>query len=242
MWDVFRLHAVLADEKIPPLAFIPNNLYSPEKIEFSARRQALQGQLHAFQAAAKVFNETPAESQTDADFNSLQAQRAAYVDAANAFNRDLATAKTAADARDALPVCPPGSSVVGSGCMRDTFIRPAPSNKEKLAALRRQAQRELDEIRFHGFLISWEGVWTILSKTQVPEASSTAEDESNEMSKNVKAYLELEEQIEELTGDKAAAERRLAERESRIKYVRTDGSYNVNLSKSAAPGQNISSQ
>jgi hypothetical protein len=134
--------------------------------------------------------------------------------------------------------CPPGSSVVGSGCMKDSSMRPEPSKKQKLAALRQQAQRELDEIRFHGFVISWEGVWTILSKTQAPEANSTAEDESNEMSKNVKAYLELEEQIEELTGDKAAAEHRLGERESHIKYVRTDGSYNVNLSKSAAPGQN----
>ena len=77
--------------------------------------------------------------------------------------------------------CPPGSSVVGSGCMRDTAMRAEPSKKEKLAALRRQAWKELDEIRYHGSLVSWEGIWTLLGKPPVSEASSTAEDESREM-------------------------------------------------------------
>jgi len=133
--------------------------------------------------------------------------------------------------------CPPGSSVVGSGCMRDTSMRPELSKQQKLVALRLQARHELDEIRVHGFLVSWEGIWTILSRAQVPEASSTAEDESNEMREHTKIYLEIQEQIEELTGDKAAAKRTLAERESHI-YVRTDGRYNVNQSKAAAPGEN----
>jgi len=139
----------------------------------------------------------------------------------------------------AIPTeCPPGSSVVGSGCMRDTFMRPELSKEQKLVALRHQAQQELDEIRVHGFLVSWEGIWTLLSKTQAPEASPTAEDESKEMREHVKVYLEIQEQIEELTGDKAAAKRRLAERQSHIKYGRTDGNYNVNQSKAGAPGEN----
>lgn len=134
--------------------------------------------------------------------------------------------------------CPPGFSVVGSGCMKDTSMRPEPSQREKLAILQRQAHRELEEIRFHGFLVSWEGIWTVLSKAQVSEASSTAEDESNEMREHVKTYLEIEEQIEELTGDKAAAVRRLAERETHIKYGRSNGNYDINQSKAPAPGEN----
>ncbi len=58
------------------------------------------------------------------------------------------------------------------------------------------------------------------------------------MREHVKTYLEIEEQIEELTGDKAAAVRRLAERESHIKYGRSDGNYDVNQSKATAPGEN----
>jgi hypothetical protein len=133
--------------------------------------------------------------------------------------------------------CPPGSSVVGSGCMRDTAMRPEPSKKEKLAALRRQAWKELDEIRYHGSLVSWEGIWTLLGKPPVSEASSTAEDESREMREHVKTYLEIEQQIEDLTGEKAAAQRARAERESHL-YFRADGKYNVNQSRTTAPGQN----
>jgi hypothetical protein len=133
--------------------------------------------------------------------------------------------------------CPPGSSVVGGGCMRDTAMRPEPSKKEKLAALRRQAWRELDEIRYHGALVSWEGIWTLLGKPPNSEAGPTAEDESYELRDHVKSYLEIENQIEELTGMKAAAQRALAERESHL-YFRADGKYNVNQSKATAPGQN----
>jgi hypothetical protein len=133
--------------------------------------------------------------------------------------------------------CPPGSSVVGSGCMRDTAMRPEPSKKEKLAALRRQAWKELDEIRYHGALVSWEGIWTLLGKPPVSEASSTAEDESREMREHVRVYLEIEQQVEELTGEKAAAQRKRAERESHL-YFRADGKYNVNQSRTTAPGQN----
>lgn len=133
--------------------------------------------------------------------------------------------------------CPPGSSVVGAGCMRDTAMRPEPSKKEKVAALRRQAWKELDEIRYHGALVSWEGIWTLLGKPPVAEAGPTAEDESYELRDHVSAYLEIEKQIEELTGVKAAAQRALAERESHL-YFRADGKYNVNQSKAMAPGQN----
>ena len=133
--------------------------------------------------------------------------------------------------------CPPGSSVVGSGCMRDTSMRPEPSKSEKLGALRRQAWKELDEIRYHGALVSWEGIWTLLGRPPVSEASSSAEDESREMREHVKSYLEIENQIEELTGEKAAAQRKRAERESHL-YFRADGKYNVNQSNTTAPGQN----
>ena len=133
--------------------------------------------------------------------------------------------------------CPPGSSVVGGGCMRDTAMRPEPSKNEKLKALRRQAWKELDEIRYHGALVSWEGIWTLLGKPPVSEASSTAEDESREMREHAKSYLEIENQIEELTGEKAEAQRKRAERESHL-YFRADGKYNVNQSKTTAPGQN----
>jgi hypothetical protein len=131
--------------------------------------------------------------------------------------------------------CPPGSSVVGSGCMRDTSMRPELSKQQKLVALRLQARHELDEIRVHGFLVSWEGIWTILSRTQVPEASSTAEDESNEMREHTKIYLELQEQIEELTGDKAAAKRTLPESRNRasklpcVRLVRLQGNRDLTL-------------
>jgi hypothetical protein len=133
--------------------------------------------------------------------------------------------------------CPPGQSVVGTGCMRDTAMRPEPSKKEKVARLRRQAWKELDEIRYHGALVSWEGIWTLLGKPPVAEAGPTAEDESYELREHVGAYLEIEKQIEELTGMKAAAQRALAERESHL-YFRADGKYNVNQSRTTAPGQN----
>jgi hypothetical protein len=133
--------------------------------------------------------------------------------------------------------CPPGSSIVGAGCMRDTAMRPEPSKKEKVAALRRQAWRELEEIRYHGAVVSWEGIWTLLGMPPVSEASPTAENEYYEMREHVGAYLEIEKQIEELTGMKAAAQRALAERESHL-YFRADGKYNVNPSKTTAPGQN----
>jgi hypothetical protein len=133
--------------------------------------------------------------------------------------------------------CPPGSSVVGAGCMRDTAMRPEPSKKEKVAALRRRAWKELDEIRYHGALVSWEGIWTLLGKPPVAEAGPTAEDESYELRDHVRSYLEIEKQIEEITGMKAAAQRALAERESHL-YFRADGNYNVNQSKTTAPGQN----
>lgn len=133
--------------------------------------------------------------------------------------------------------CPPGSSVVGAGCMRDTAMRPDPSKKEKVAALRRQAWKQLDEIRYHGALVSWAGIWTLLGKPPVAEAGPTAEDESYELRDHVRSYLEIERQIEELTGVKAAAQRALAERESHL-YFRADGNYNVNQGKTTAPGQN----
>lgn len=133
--------------------------------------------------------------------------------------------------------CAPGSSVVGSGCMRDTAMRPEPSKKEKLIALRLQGWRELEEVRNHGLAVSWEGIWTLLGKPPVSDASPTAEDESREMREHVKSYLEIEQQIEELTGARAAAQRKLAERESHL-YFRADGKYNVNQSRATAPGQN----
>ncbi len=116
-------------------------------------------------------------------------------------------------------------------------MRPAPSKQEQLASLRRQAQFELDEIRYDNYTVLWEGVWTILTRTQVPEASSAAEDASTDAREHIKAYLSLEAQIEALTGDKAVAGRKLAERLSHI-YVRTEGNYAVHQSQTAASGQN----
>ena len=133
--------------------------------------------------------------------------------------------------------CPPGSSVVGAGCMRDTAMRPEPSKKEKVARLRRQAWRELDEIRYHGAVISWEAIWKLLEERAPEEDSPVAEDEYHELREHVATYREIEKQIEELTGMKAAAQRALAERESHL-YFRADGNYNVNQSKTTARGQN----
>ena len=154
-----------------------------------------------------------------------------------AQRREAALAPVNPKAPTIPTTCPLGSSVVGSACMRDTFMRPDPSIQESVRTLRHSAQAELDEVRFHGFLVSWDGIWTILSRAQVAEASSTAEDESNEMRAHLKAYYAIEEQIEALTGDKAAAERQRVEREAHI-YVRRDGDYAVHPSEPTALSQN----
>jgi hypothetical protein len=101
----------MAQEKIPALAFIPDNLSVGERAKFTQQRQALQTQLSAFQAAAKAFNDKTAENQTDAEFNSVQALRSKYISAANTFNRELSAAIAATAVRSTLPL----ANVNGSG-------------------------------------------------------------------------------------------------------------------------------
>jgi len=98
------LPTAMAQEKIPALGFIPENLSAGERTKLTQRRQALQTQLSAFQAAAKAFNEKTAENQTDAEFSSLQALRSKCISAANTFNQELAAAIAATAARATLPV------------------------------------------------------------------------------------------------------------------------------------------
>jgi hypothetical protein len=97
------LPATMAQEKLPALAFIPNNLPSEQREKFTQQRNALEKQLSTLQAAAKVFNDKTAENQTDAEYNAVQAQRAEYISAAKAFNRALAAGEATAEARAALP-------------------------------------------------------------------------------------------------------------------------------------------
>jgi hypothetical protein len=91
-------------DRIPPLAFLSERLFSEDRVRFAQQRQALLNQLAEFQAAARTFNAKAAEAQTDEEFNALQGLRGSYIQAAEAFNREVAAAETAAVRRAELPV------------------------------------------------------------------------------------------------------------------------------------------
>ena len=97
------LPVAMAQDKLPALAFIPNNLSGEQRAQFTHQRDALEKQLSVFQAAAKTFNDKTAENQSDAEYNTVQAQRTEYISAAKAFNEALAAAEATAETRAALP-------------------------------------------------------------------------------------------------------------------------------------------
>jgi hypothetical protein len=96
--------ALAEGDRIPPLAFLSDRLFSEDRANFAQQRQTLLKQLAEFQAAARTFNAKEAEAQTDEEFNVLQGLRGSYLQAAEAFNREVAAAETAAARRAELPV------------------------------------------------------------------------------------------------------------------------------------------
>jgi len=91
-------------DRIPPLAFLSERLFSEDRMRLAQQRQALLNQLAEFQAAARAFNAKAAEAQTDEEFNVLQGSRGSYIQATDSFNREVAAAEAAAARRAELPV------------------------------------------------------------------------------------------------------------------------------------------
>lgn len=79
-------------EPIPALKPVPEGIAEGVRTRLSQEKQKLESELASFLAAAKVFNDKPAEQQTDAEFATLQARRANYVAAAKAFNKEVNSA------------------------------------------------------------------------------------------------------------------------------------------------------
>ena len=98
---------------------------------------------------------------------------------------------------------------------------------QKVAALKSDALAELEELRFHQWQVFFQGLTAILTREQ----SSATEDESREARAHAVKYLDLLKQIEELTGEKAEAERRWKERLKNL-TVFPNGSYTVHTSDS----------
>lgn len=161
--------------------------------------------------------------------------------------------------------CPWGSYLQGTVCVKETYVRPELSKQEKLIELRREAREEQLALNFAGLEVCWDGVWAVLgAKTEGPSVSfgriadilrharehngqvppaeqredAAAEDSAGEVFEHAKRFLEIQAEIEALTGERAAAQRKLEERLKRL-YVRLpNDSYTVNISREAAPGQN----
>ena len=91
--------AARAEEKIPALVSIPQNLQGDDRRRFAEQREALQQQFAAFQAAAKAFNVKTADEQTDAEFNAVQGLRKNYLEAAKLYNQTVVAAAPETDAR-----------------------------------------------------------------------------------------------------------------------------------------------
>jgi hypothetical protein len=81
--------------RIPALGAIPEALPDATRAPFVLRRQALEGELAAFKAAAAAFNAKSANDQSDADYDALQSERARYIQEAVKFNDDLGAAEGA---------------------------------------------------------------------------------------------------------------------------------------------------
>lgn len=82
-------------EKIPALSDVPAELSGSSREQLNLRKQALEQDLAAFQAAAAVFNGKTAEDQSDSEYQALEAWRTRYIDAAKAFNKAVAEALAA---------------------------------------------------------------------------------------------------------------------------------------------------
>jgi len=80
-------------EKIPALADIPTDVPPHAREQLLQRKQALEKDLAAFQAAAAVFNAKEAKDQSDSEYTELNVWRTRYINAAKAFNHDVAEAQ-----------------------------------------------------------------------------------------------------------------------------------------------------
>jgi hypothetical protein len=89
---VFLSGTPVLAQKIPALSEIPADLPIGVRMQFLQRRQALEKELAAFQAAARNFNAKAAKDQSDSEYSSLAAWRTRYMDAARSFNKDVAEA------------------------------------------------------------------------------------------------------------------------------------------------------
>lgn len=98
--DVVNVETVA---KIPPLAFIPDSLYTGERAKFSQQRLSLQNQLAAYKTASAAYTAKTADEQTDAEFNKIDGMRKDYIVAAKAFNAALAAEMAAEAVRATLP-------------------------------------------------------------------------------------------------------------------------------------------
>ncbi len=133
-------------------------------------------------------------------------------------------------AKPVPPKCKPGYSRVGVGCLKEMSIRPPYT----LAELRKQAASELEEIRYHNWQL-WLGAYDVIVQGE-PRSGPGVEDEQREMREHAQRYLEIQEKIEAITGDKARAKAKYEALMKRI-YVHTEGDFTVNRSDYTAPGQ-----
>jgi hypothetical protein len=104
---------------------------------------------------------------------------------------------------------------------------------DALTELKREANAELLQINTLGFMISFEGLTTLLTRSG---DSDEAESRFRELREHLNSYLDFEERIEAITGDRATASKNRAERAGRI-YIKRAGSYGVDVSNGTATGQ-----
>ena len=108
------------------------------------------------------------------------------------------------------------------------YITAPPSSDQTVAALRREASAEYEEMQSRLWQVSLQGERAILS---FQGRTTAAEDLVREARSHCARYLDLQRQIEALTGEKAEADRRYKERLEHL-TVFPNGPYTVHTSDS----------